>query len=173
MTNTKHTTKQTDTTQAIADRVAQYKSTRLTEAQQGTMSSDIQAAIVAAQPSSADESVAWMTIVSGFIADVAPAEGGTLGDYRNDATISRWVSVGANEGKSRKTLNTRRGILNRVLRAHRGMAVSVTNRPALRPTSAPLSLELVAKLARGCRRHVARRGVALLSISVPECQSRH
>jgi len=92
-----------------------------------------------------------MTIVTGFIADVAPSTGGSLGDYLNEATISRWVSTNANAGPSRKTLNTRRGVLNRLLRAHRGVAASITNSPARRPTTAPLSLEDVATLAKGCR----------------------
>ena len=169
MTYTK-TINKTDTTQAIIDRVARYKSTRLTEAQRETMSHDICAAVVAAQPSSDDESVAWMTIVSGFIADVAPTTGGALGNYLNDATISRWVSTNLNDGKSRKTLNTRRGVLNRVLRAYRGVSANITNGTARRPTTAPLSLEDVEKLARGCRascRSAWRGFVAHVGAGVP------
>lgn len=163
-------TNQTNTTQAIKDRVARYKSTRLTVAQRETMSRDICAAIVAAQPSTAHESVAWMTIVSGFIADVAPSTGGSLSDYLNEATISRWVSTNANAGKSRKTLNTRRGVLNRTLRAHRGVAANITNGPARRPTIAPLSPIEVARLAKGCQascRSAWRGFVAHVAAGVP------
>ncbi|HUX05498.1 MAG TPA: hypothetical protein VMV53_11430 [Acidimicrobiales bacterium] len=161
---------ETDTTQAIKDRVARYKSNRLTVAQRETMSSDICAAIVAAQPSTADEAVAWMTIVSGFIADVAPSTGGSLSDYLNEAAISRWVSTNANSGKSRKTLNTRRGVLNRTLRAHRGVAANITNGPARRRTAAPLSLIDVARLAKGCQdscRSAWRGFVAHITAGVP------
>lgn len=161
---------QSKTAQAIKDRVARYTSTRMTAAQRDTMSLDIGAAVVAAKPSSVNESVAWMTIVSGFIADVAPSAGGSLSDYLNEATISQWVSASANAGKSRKTLNTRRGVLHRVLRAHRGVAANITNGPARRPTVAPLSLVDVATLAKGCRascRSAWRGFVAHVAAGVP------
>ncbi len=170
MTNVQHTKEQSDITPAIENRVARYTSTRMTVAQRDTMSSDIGAAVVAARPSSVDQSVAWMTVVCGFIADVAPEKGGTLSDYLNEATISQWVSTKAIAGTSRKTLNTRRGILNRTLRAHRGVAANITNGSARRPTVAPLSPINVATLAKGCRascRSAWRGFVAHVAAGVP------
>lgn len=170
MTNTQSTKNQTDTTQAIKDRVARYKSGRMTKGQHDSMSSDIGDAVAAAGPTNVDQSVAWMTVVTGFIADVAPRDGGSLGDYLNDATISRWVTDGVNSGKSRRTLNTRRGILNRVLRAYRGVASSTSHGPARRPTAGPLSANDVARLAEGCKKSCrsAWRGyVAHVTAGVP------
>ena len=55
MTYSTQTTDQADDTQAISDRIARYISNRFAEAQRDTMSYDIRAAVVAAQPSSVDE----------------------------------------------------------------------------------------------------------------------
>jgi hypothetical protein len=55
MTYSTQTTDQADDTQAISDRIARYNSNRFAEAQRDTMSYDIRAAVVAAQPSSVDE----------------------------------------------------------------------------------------------------------------------
>jgi hypothetical protein len=41
-----------------------------------------------------------MTIVTGLIADIAPADGGALDSYLNDATIAHWVSTRALSGTS-------------------------------------------------------------------------
>ena len=148
MNNTKHTPINNDT--AIELRVARYTSRLMTQSQSDTMLADIGAAVTAAQPTNVQQSVAFMTIVTGFIADVAPSDGGSLNDFLNEATISRWVSTSRTEGKSAKTLSTRRGILMRVLRAHRGVAAHIRNGPARRPTTAPLTDEQIDLLAQGC-----------------------
>jgi hypothetical protein len=170
MTNSPDNTNKTDQFQAISDRVARHKSAKLTDGQRDTMFADICSVVVAARPSSVNESVTWTTIVTGFIADVAPASGGALNTYLTDATISHCVSTSARASKSRHTLKTRPGVLNQILRAHRGMASDTSNGAAGRTNVCPLSGSQIAALLSGCEsdcRSAVRGFVAHIAAGVP------
>ena len=148
------TSKQTNQTtteiETIENRLARYRSRMLTDAQRDTLHVDICEAVIAAQPSSASEAVAWMTIATTFLADVAPASGCTLDDCLTDAMISHWVSTSALAGKSRHTLKTRRGVLERILRARRGSTASIVSGPARRASSTHLSADRITALLGAC-----------------------
>ncbi len=161
---------QSDQIRAIRDRVTRYESARLTDDQRDTMHVGICEAVIAAQPSSVREAVAWMTIVTGFIADVAPQAGGSLDAYLTDAMISQWVSQSALAGKPPHTLKTRRGVLNRILRAHRGVASDTSNDLARRTSVCPLGGAQIAALLVGCHsdsRSALRGFVAHVAAGVP------
>lgn len=170
MTNYPAVPGQSDQIRALRDRVTRYQSARMTAGQRDTMHAGICEAVVAAQPSSVREAVAWMTIVTGFVADVAPASGGSLDDHLTDAMISHWVSSSALAGRSRHTLKTRRGVLNRLLRAHRGVASDTSADLARRTGGRPLGTAEIAALVDGCHsdsRSALRGFVAHVAAGVP------
>ncbi|MGC1239225.1 MAG: hypothetical protein WA860_10590 [Acidimicrobiales bacterium] len=139
MTNTQPNRGRVLADTAIREYVARYSSNRLTDAQRDSMMPDIRKAVIDALPNSDREARSWLTIVTGFIADVAPADGGLLDSHFNDAAISLWVSTSMLAGAPRKSLKTRRGVLNRILRAHRGVASDASkNERAPRSPSRPL-----------------------------------
>lgn len=139
-----------DPIDTIAELTKKMNPSKLSRAQRATMFNDICAAVMAASPSSLEESRQWMTILAGFIHDVAPVEGGHLWSFLTDSSISSWVSQGALTGRSRHTLNSRRGVLTRILAAHRGVAVGRATQRKRSRSSAPLGLEEVQKLMRAC-----------------------
>ncbi|MBW4078834.1 MAG: hypothetical protein HIU84_10100 [Acidobacteria bacterium] len=170
MTNYPAVPDQSDQIRAIRDRVTRYESARLTGNQRDTMHAGICEAVIAAEPSSVREAVAWMTIVTGFIADVAPTSGGSLDVYLTDAMISHWVSTSALAGRPRHTLKTRRGVLNRILRAHRGVASDTSSDLARRTSVCPLGGAQIAALLVGCHsdsRSALRGFVAHVAAGVP------
>jgi integrase len=135
---------------AISSRIALVRPSKLTVEQHATMFSTLCAAIVTASPTNFEEARQWMTILSGFIHDVAPTEGGDLWSFLTDSRISLWVSQGALNGRSLHTLNARRGVLTRVLAAHRGVAVGRAAQSRRAPSCAPLGEVDALRLLRAC-----------------------
>jgi hypothetical protein len=150
MTYTTPTNDQSSQHDAIRQRLAQYDSKKLTTAQRDTMLDDIRSAVLGAKPNDGGEAIRWMTYFTGFIHDVAPQTGGVFDDYFTDAMISTWVSKSVLAGKARLTLNTRRGALTRILRAHRGLAVGRETQPTRETMTAPLTIVDAQRLLSGC-----------------------
>ena len=148
--------------EALKLRLARYNPQRLTTLQRDSMLADIRAAVLAAKPNDSREAVRWMTYVTGFIHDVAPETGGSFDHYFTDAMISTWVSRSVLAGKAQHALNTRRGALKRILRAHRGLAVGKEAQPSRQRMTAPLALVDAQRLHLACTKdsRSALRGFA-------------
>lgn len=138
------------TSETLAERLDRYESRILTADQRATMHADICATVVAANPPNASTAIAWMTVVSGFIRDIAPAQGGPLWEYLTDAKLATWQGQWLRKGRSTHTLRTRRAILDRLVRVHRGGPTKINKIDARKVRPAPLSMTDVERLLAAC-----------------------
>lgn len=173
MTKT-HTPNQTPDTNsefdAIARRLTQVRPSSLTPSQSDSMLDDLRRAVLATGPRNFEESRLRLTVLAGFIRDVAPIEGGDLWSYLTDVNISTWVSQCALAGRSRHTLSSRRGVLTRILVAHRGIAGGRSTQRKRGPSCTPLTASEVLSLLQACEsdsRSALRGYVAHVAAGVP------
>ena len=153
----------------IRERLARYSSQRLSSTQHSDVLEQLREAVLAATPRHVNEAMAWMTILAGFVSDVAAPGPCELSEILNDAAVSRWVSSSIQKGVSRHTLATRRAVLIRILAAMRGSSQDLTlrARPTLRTA---ISSQDVDDLLTGCladSRSALRGAVAHLLAGVP------
>lgn len=139
-----------DPTDAIAAHVHRYRSRLLSEGQASTMLEDIRIAVLRAAPTSPPIAGNWMSIACRFIADSAPAVGGSFDALFTPAKVTAWLADCARQGESKHTLRTRKGILDRVLRAMNGMEPNFAKTPARDLAPPPLSRTDVERLAAAC-----------------------
>ena len=153
----------------IRERLARYRPKSLSTAQRAAFLDSMREAVLAAAPRHAKEAQSWMSILAGFVVDVATPSDTKLTTILTDAQVSRWVSASLRAGRSRHTLATRRGILIRLLAAQRGSRenLALPRRPILRTAD---SGQLVADLLASCKadsRSAERGAVAHLLAGVP------
>jgi len=134
----------------IAERIANYKSRLLADAQAATMLADLKVVVGKSKPHTADVAANWLSIATSFLADVAPAGGGKLDDFLNHATVFSWLAAEAKKGRSRHTLSTRRGTLDTLIRAHIGAPSRVNSQPSSSMRPAPLAASQIEELRVKC-----------------------
>ena len=149
-------------TTTVTERIKCYQGKLLSPGQKATMLDDIKAAVLRAEPPSADVGGNWLSIVCRLVADVSPAAGGDLSTFLTHATVSTWVSASVRKGQSPHVLATRRGVLDRIIRSSNGGAVRINHGPKVRMSVAPLSSAELSMLREICKERgmPARRGFA-------------
>ena len=159
-----------DSATEIARRLAGLKPRTLSEGQRATMFEDLCDAVMAAGPNHFEEARQWLTYLAGFIHDTAPGDSCDLWTVLTDTNISAWVNQGIVAGKPRHTLSSRRGVLTRILIAHRGVAVGRATQKKRGPSAAPLRISDALSLLEACEkdsRSALRGYVAHVGAGVP------
>lgn len=162
-----------DLQEEIASHVQRYKSRLLSEQQAATMLDQIRSAVLRAEPPSVVQAGHYLSILCSFVKAVAPSTGGQLRDYLSEAHLSSWISASVQRGQSRHTLSTRRGTLNRIVRASSGLPLTLDADQGRAATPAPLLHATVEALRSACRAHssAAWRGfVAVFGSGLSEDQ---
>lgn len=134
----------------LAARLERIESSLLTKEQRLTMHTSMCNAVLAVNPTTTTAAVSAMTILARFLHDRAPTEGGHLWDYLTDVNLASWLGVSLRAGRSRHTLRTRRGVLEQIIRVHRGGPVKIANVDTRRVAVPPLSLGDLAALGEAC-----------------------
>jgi len=157
MTNSTHTNSDQRLTEAatleredLVVRLARFRSKSLTPEQYQSMHEEMSAAVIAAAPTTTETAVAWMTVLSSFLRDSAPSSGGTLWDHLTDVKLASWQGAWLRDGQPAHTLRTRRAILERIIRVHRGGPVMVAKVDARKVRPAPLANDDLTSILEAC-----------------------
>ncbi len=132
-------------------KLAAYRSRLLTNEQHSTMHDEICAAVLAAEPPNERAAMEWLTITSSYLHDVAPPSGGDLWSYLTDAKVASWIGASVLGGRSTHTLKTRRIVLERIIRVHRGGPSTIPNAAPRAVLPAPLTLATTVDLLAACQ----------------------
>ncbi len=159
----------TDHVSEIRERLARYRPKSLSAAQRTTFLDPMREAVLAASPRNEKEAQTWMSILAGFVHDVATPSDTDFARILTDARVSRWVSTSVVAGRSCHTLATRRGVLLRLLAAQRGSSENLA--PRRRPNlDTADSGQLIDSLLTACMADspsAVRGAVAHLMAGVP------
>jgi hypothetical protein len=136
--------------ESLAGRLARYISDVLTPQQRASMHSDMCAVVIAASPPKTATAIAWMTILSSFLHDCSPSTGGNLWDYLTDANLASWQGACLSNRQSGHTMRTRRAILERLIRVHRGGPTKVAKVDARKIRPAPLTSDEITAILSAC-----------------------
>jgi integrase len=134
----------------IASHVERYQPRMLSAGQRTTMLEDIRTAVVRANPPTREVAGNWLSIVCRFVADTVPLAGGNLQDHLNSAEATGWVNACVRRGTSRHTMNTRRGVIERVVRAISEVPVTVNGISNRRVAALPLTDQQIVAVRLAC-----------------------
>lgn len=165
-----HSTNGSESLQAIAERLAQVQSTTMAPALAAAHLGAMRDAVLAANPASFRDARNWFVVLVAFVSDVATEHDEDLWSVLTEAKVSRWVSTRVAQGDSRHTMQTRRGVLVRLLSAQRGFEVGRAAQRRRGLTCAPLTTSQVERLFAGCQgdsRSAVRGFVAYVAAGVP------
>lgn len=157
----------------IVSHVQRYNPRVLSENQSATMLDDMRAVVLRALPSTKQVAGNFVSILSAFVKEMTPVTGGKLSDYLTEANVSSWLSRAARSGANKHTLRTRRGTMDRLVRAQQGLPAKVNGLTARDVAPAPLRVSDLRRLAQACHEigPAARRGfVAVFGTGLPDVQ---
>lgn len=134
----------------IVAHVQRYTPRVLSKNQCATMLDDMRAVVLRALPSTKQVAGNFISILAAFVKDVTPVTGGKLSDYLTDANVSSWLSSASRSGANKHTLRTRRGTMDRLVRAEQGLPAKVNGLTARDVAPAPLRVSDLQRLVDAC-----------------------